>query len=132
MHERRPVFGSTNDVNVVEERKQTLTISEEMLDGTQRLVLPKREGRPRWMTWTHRSCEGHDDGIWETVEALLQSVPGGHEKRQFARALTTLPMRMGGSGMRSATRCAAAACWASWADALPMIGQRNQRSRRWW
>ena len=70
-------------------------------------------------------AQEHDDGIWETVVALLQQVPGGQEERQFARALTTLPMRMGGLGMRSATRCAAAAYWASWADALPMIGQRN-------
>ena len=30
-----------------------------------------------------------------------------------------------GVGLRSATRCAAAACWASWADALAMISQRN-------
>ena len=34
-------------------------------------------------------------------------------------------MRMGGVGMRSASRCAAAAYWASWADALPMIGEQN-------
>ena len=49
----------------------------------------------------------------ETVIPLLQQVPGGQEERQFARALTTLPMRMGGLGMRSATRCAAAAYLAS-------------------
>ena len=30
-----------------------------------------------------------------------------------------------GVGLRSATRCAAAAYWASWADALAMISQRN-------
>ena len=32
---------------------------------------------------------------------------------------------MGGLGLRSATRCAAAAYWASWADALHMVDQRN-------
>ena len=34
-------------------------------------------------------------------------------------------MRMGGLGLRSAQRCSMAAYWASWADALPMIGERN-------
>ena len=39
--------------------------------------------------------------------------------------LSTLPMRMGGLGLRSAARCAPAAYWASWADALHMISQRT-------
>ena len=34
-------------------------------------------------------------------------------------------MRMGGLGLRSAERCADAAYWASWADALEMINQRT-------
>ena len=42
----------------------------------------------------------------------------------MARGLATLPMRMGGLGLRSATRTAPAAYWASLADALPMIAQR--------
>ena len=33
-------------------------------------------------------------------------------------------MRMGGLGLRSASRCASAACWASWSDALHMIHPR--------
>ena len=33
-------------------------------------------------------------------------------------------MRMGGFGLRSASRTAPAACWASWANALPMIQAR--------
>ena len=61
-----------------------------------------------------RYAQDHDDGIWATVKALLEQVPGA-----------TLPMRMGGLGLRSATRCAATAYWASWADALAMISQRN-------
>ena len=35
-------------------------------------------------------------------------------------------------GLRSATRCAAAAYWASWTDALAMISQRNRGSPTWW
>ena len=42
-----------------------------------------------------------------------------------AKMVASLPMRMGGLGLRSAGRCARAAYWASWADAIPMIGQRN-------
>ena len=71
-------FGSTNDVNVVEVRKQALT-AEEMLDGTQGLVLPKSMGMrspcappsPWWMTWTepssssHKHCEGVQQN-WRT------------------------------------------------------------------
>ena len=39
----------------------------------------------------------------------------------MARHITTLPMRMGGLGLRSAVRTAAGVCWASWADALHML-----------
>ena len=35
-----------------------------------------------------------------------------------------MPMRMGGLGLRSATRTSPTAYWASWADALHMISQR--------
>ena len=34
-------------------------------------------------------------------------------------------LRMGGLGLRSMSRCSRAAYWASWADALPMIQERN-------
>ena len=42
-----------------------------------------------------------------------------------AHRIATLPMRLGGLGLRSAVRCAPAAFWASWADALQMIRQRT-------
>ena len=38
--------------------------------------------------------------------------------------MATLPMRMGGLGLRSASRLRAPAFWASWADALPMFQER--------
>ena len=72
-----------------------------------------------------RHAQDHDDGTWATVKALLQQVPGEVEEQNFAREIATLPLRMGGLGLRSGTRCAAAAYWASWADALAMISQRN-------
>ena len=55
--------------------------------------------------------------------SLLGEIP--HEDAPHARDIATLPMRMGGLGLRSAVRCAHAAYWASWADALHMIGMRN-------
>ena len=65
------------------------------------------------------------DGMWQTVETLLQQTPGTEAERASARELATLPMRMGGLGLRSATRCAESAFWASWGDALPMIRERT-------
>ena len=41
-----------------------------------------------------------------------------------ARAVVSLPMRMGGLGLRSARGLAPSACWASWADALAMLQNR--------
>ena len=68
-------------------------------------------------------CQAHDEVMWETAKALLGEIPT--EREDDARKLSTLPMRMGGLGLRSAERCAPAAFWASFADALPMIAKRN-------
>ena len=68
-------------------------------------------------------CRAHDERMWDTAKTLLGHVPVEHEEE--ARSISTLPMRMGGLGLRSAKRCAPAAFWASWADALPMIAERN-------
>ena len=69
-------------------------------------------------------AEAHDDGMWAAGQALLGELPGSAEEVKMARDLATLPMRMGGLGLRSASRTAPAAYWASLADALPMIAQR--------
>ena len=68
-------------------------------------------------------CRAHDEGIWATVKALMDGFPAGEEDE--SRQLATLPMRIGGLGLRSAVRCALAAHWASWSDALHMISQRT-------
>ena len=44
--------------------------------------------------------------------------------RANKRWVASLPMRLGGLGLRSNARMAPAAYWASWADALPMIVER--------
>ena len=66
----------------------------------------------------------HDQGMMATMEALLEGMPGDVEQKTWAQRLATMPMRMGGLGLRSATRMSPAAYWASWADALHMISQR--------
>ena len=58
--------------------------------------------------------------MFQTMTALLGAVPGTEEQISTARDITTLPMRLGGLGLRSAGRIAPGAYWASWADALPM------------
>ena len=68
-------------------------------------------------------CMAHDEGIWSTAKGLLGGVPD--ECEEEAHALATLPMRMGGLGLRSAVRCAPSAFWASWADSIQMIHQRT-------
>ena len=67
-------------------------------------------------------CQAHDEGMLETAKALGE-IPT--ESEDDARKLSTLPMRMAGLGLRSAERCAPAAVWASWGDALTMIAKRN-------
>ena len=56
------------------------------------------------------------------MEVLLGSL-GDDAQVEMARHITTLPLRIGGLGLRSHSM-APAAFWASWADALPMLQQR--------
>ena len=65
--------------------------------------------------------EAHDEGIWSTAKQLM----GISHAADTVQQLASPPTRMGGLGLRSATRCAGAAFWASWADALPMIKDRT-------
>ena len=69
-------------------------------------------------------AEGHDEGMSRAMGTVLGGLPGTERQHQVAKMLATLPMRLGGLGLRSAQRMAHAAYWASWADALPMISER--------
>ena len=60
----------------------------------------------------------------QVMHGLLEGLPGDQRQQEVARTIASLPMRMGGLGIRSATRMAPAAYWASWADALPMLETR--------
>ena len=56
--------------------------------------------------------------------SLLGQLPGDWEQKSAAQSIATLPMRLSGLGLRSAARMSPVACWASWADALPMLQAR--------
>ena len=66
----------------------------------------------------------HDVGNVTTVEALLSGLTEDTDQNDTAWHIASLPMRLGGLGLRSAKRISPGAYWASWADALHMIQQR--------
>ena len=66
----------------------------------------------------------HDEGMMLAMEQLLGGLPGDEVQQAEAKMIATMPMRLGGLGLRSADRMAHAAYWASWADALHMIAGR--------
>ena len=53
--------------------------------------------------------ERHDDGMWQAMQGFMGGFTGTEEQKLTARQLTTLPMRMGGFGLRCARRMAPAA-----------------------
>ena len=69
-------------------------------------------------------AEGHDRGMMETIRDLLGGLTGNELQRFEAHRIATLPMRLGGLGLRSACPMRHSAYWASWADSLQMISQR--------
>ena len=68
-------------------------------------------------------ARAHDAGVWQCLCAVLRIPDTSCE--EVARLSASLPLALGGLGLRSAVRTSAAAHWASWADTLPMIHQRH-------
>ena len=68
-------------------------------------------------------AEEHDTNIWSCLNSIL----GTDVVDTTAREIATLPFRQGGLGLRSATRMAEAAYWASWVDSLSQIKARHPR-----
>ena len=68
------------------------------------------------------SAEGHDVGM-QQAESLLERLPSDACQQEVTQ-IVSLPMRMEGLGIRSTSRMAPSAFWASWADALPMLQDR--------
>ena len=68
----------------------------------------------------------HDTELWQAATKVIGAAVDEKEDAA-ANDIATLPMRLGGLGIRSAARTAPAAYWASWADALPMLRARLPR-----
>ena len=75
---------------------------------------------------SRRYAEEHDDAIWHTGAQLLSSTAASLDRTYpYARQIAGLPTHLGGLGLLPATRTAAAAYWAGWADALAVLQQRR-------
>ena len=66
----------------------------------------------------------HDANIWNCLSRMLIIGPDDAVQSN-SQAISQLPLRLGGLGLRCATRTAIPAFWASWADSLHMIQQRH-------
>ena len=65
----------------------------------------------------------HDEGLWRCMCEILR-VP--LDTGVLARDTASLPLALGGLGLRSAVRSRQSAYWASWADTLPMVRLRHR------
>ena len=66
--------------------------------------------------------EAHDQDIWQCLCNILQIDP---TQAQTVKDIASLPLVLGGLGLRSARRTRVPAHWASWADCIPMIRARH-------
>ena len=68
-------------------------------------------------------ARGHDARLWQCLSRILGMPENFCD--EITRHAATLPLALGGLGLRSAERSRVAAHWASWADTLPMIQERH-------
>ena len=66
---------------------------------------------------------GHDEGLWRCMCEILR-VP--LDTGVLARDTASLPLALGGLGLRSAVRSRQSTYWASWADTLPVVRMRHR------
>ena len=71
---------------------------------------------------TAEFAEAHEDGVWHCGCDLLQIEP---TQAASVRDIASLPLVLGGLGLRSAGRSRVPAHWTSWADCIPMIFERH-------
>ena len=64
-------------------------------------------------------AQAHDENMWRGRCRILE-VPAIARSR-IAKEVSSLPLSLGGLGLRSAIRTRVSAYWASWADTLPMV-----------
>ena len=65
----------------------------------------------------------HDQSLWQCLSDILQA--DLDQCTEEVREAATLPLSLGGLGLRSAMRMSEPAYWASWADCLPMFRARH-------
>ena len=71
-------------------------------------------------TFAERFAQQHDSQVWQCFLNLIGQLP-----HQATWELGSLPLHLGGLGIRSASRTAHAAYWGSWADCLSTIRERH-------
>ena len=71
---------------------------------------------------TEGFARGHDEGLWQCLCRILRV---HHGEGHLTRDMATLPLALGGLGLRSALRSRQSAYWASWADTLPMVRAKH-------
>ena len=76
---------------------------------------------------TRESSPSPTTAIARCLGRLLSGTDEPFELSQLQARRAQLPLRYGGLGLRSAAASRAAAYWASWADAMPVIGERHPR-----
>ena len=67
--------------------------------------------------------KSHHQGLWRCLCAILEVPVDTCDV--VTRVTATLPLSLGGLGLRSAERTKVAANWANWADVLPMLQARH-------
>ena len=75
---------------------------------------------------TEEFARRHDENVW----ACFREILGTPQASAAAHVFSTLSLSAGGLGLVSAVRVRVAAHWASWADSLRMVRQRNSRIAR--
>ena len=71
---------------------------------------------------TGEFARAHDEGIWRCACDILQIEVA---QTDIVRSIASLPLVLGGLGLRSAERVRSSAYWASWADCIPTIDARH-------
>ena len=66
----------------------------------------------------HDFAEGHNTGLLNCFCSIMNIVPG--QIHEVVKDIITMPLSIGGMGLRSAHRTSPPAYWASWADSLVM------------
>ena len=67
-------------------------------------------------------AERHNRGLWQCLARILGR---SSEWDITTQEVASLPLSLGGLGLRNAVRTSPSAYWASWSDSLPMIKARH-------